>query len=182
MAHGLYKELLLVKDERRRDFVSGVLLDLPDYFWKIACSSTGKYHPEFATGEGGLVRHTRAAVKIASELFTIFNLTEREQDLVIISLLIHDGLKKGEVEGKHTAHEHPNLIAEFINRDKYKDMIDAEDLKIITSAVKHHMGQWVKVNYSKVVLEKPKGKIDNFVHMCDYLSSRKFLNIDFDKI
>ena len=31
------------------------------------------------------------------------------------------------------------------------------------------------------VLEKPKTKYQNFVHMCDYLASKKFLNVVFDK-
>ena len=41
---------------------------LPDYFFEVAAASTGKYHPKYAQGEGGLVRHTKAAVKIAYEL------------------------------------------------------------------------------------------------------------------
>ena len=31
------------------------------------------------------------------------------------------------------------------------------------------------------VLEKPKTKYQNFVHMCDYLASRKCLLVPFDK-
>ena len=46
-----------------------VLIELlPDYFFEVPASSTGKYHPKFASGEGGLVRHTKAAVRIAHEL------------------------------------------------------------------------------------------------------------------
>ena len=41
---------------------------LPDYFFEVPASSTGKYHPKFASGDGGLVRHTKAAVRIAYEL------------------------------------------------------------------------------------------------------------------
>jgi len=43
------------------------------------------------------------------------------------------------------------------------------------------MGSW---NYDyklkKVILPKPKGKLQNIIHMCDYLSSRKCFVIDFD--
>ena len=28
----------------------------------------------------------------------------------------------------------------------------------------------------------PKDKYERFVHLCDYLSSKKFLNVDFDGI
>jgi hypothetical protein len=43
------------------------------------------------------------------------------------------------------------------------------------------MGQW---NYDykskKAVLPKPKTGKQFFVHMCDYLASRKFLEVNFD--
>ena len=42
------------------------------------------------------------------------------------------------------------------------------------------MGPW-NTNYKgNEVLPKPKTKYENFVHMCDYLASRKYLNIKFD--
>ena len=41
---------------------------LPNYFFEVPASSTGKYHPEFALGDGGLIRHTKVAVRIAYEL------------------------------------------------------------------------------------------------------------------
>ena len=42
---------------------------LPEYFFEVAASSTGKYHPVYALGVGGLVRHTIAAVEIANEMY-----------------------------------------------------------------------------------------------------------------
>ena len=43
------------------------------------------------------------------------------------------------------------------------------------------MGNWTTDNNGEEVLEKPKTKYQNFVHMCDFLASKKFLNIPFDK-
>ena len=43
------------------------------------------------------------------------------------------------------------------------------------------MGVWTKDYNGVEVLEVPKTKYQNFVHMCDYLASKKFLNIPFDK-
>ena len=31
---------------------------VPDYFWVMPASSTGKYHPDQDAGVGGLVRHS----------------------------------------------------------------------------------------------------------------------------
>ena len=33
--------------------------------------------------------------------------------------------------------------------------------------------------YQEEILPKPKNKYQSFVHMCDYLSSKKFLNVNF---
>lgn len=83
------KEIDYIKNE---DYKRGVkiLLDLlPDYFYEIAASSSGKYHPSYTLGSGGLVRHTKTAVRIAYELLnnktTGFKFTEREKDLILIS-------------------------------------------------------------------------------------------------
>ena len=62
------KEINYVKNANRRKDVKTLIELLPDYFFEVPASSTGKYHPEFALGEGGLVRHTKLAVRIAIEL------------------------------------------------------------------------------------------------------------------
>lgn len=62
------KEISYIKNERIRNSLITILDLLPDYFYHIPASSTGKYHPEFTLGDKGLVRHTKAAVRIAYEL------------------------------------------------------------------------------------------------------------------
>ena len=47
--------------------------------------------------------------------------------------------------------------------------------------IKTHMGVWTTDYNGNEVLEKPKTKYQNFVHMCDYLASRKCLLVPFDK-
>ena len=54
-------EINRIESEDLRSFVRYYLDEYtPDYFWKIGASSSGKYHPVFSQGEGGLVRHTKA--------------------------------------------------------------------------------------------------------------------------
>ena len=43
------------------------------------------------------------------------------------------------------------------------------------------MGYWTTDYDGNEVLEKPKTKYQNFVHMCDYLASRKCILVPFDK-
>ena len=52
----------------------------------------------------------------------------------------------------------------------------------LTKMLKCHMGGWNTNNYSDVVLPKPKNKLENFVHMCDFLASRKVINVKFNDI
>ena len=47
------KELAYIKDEKIRNSLILILEELPDYWFSVPASSTGKYHPKYALGEGG---------------------------------------------------------------------------------------------------------------------------------
>lgn len=115
-------ELTYLKIERYQEDFKYLISNLPSYFFHIAASSTGKYHPSYALGEGGLLRHTKAAVRIAHELLEDpiigDKYTEEEKELMIIALCIHDGLKLGKTEGKYTVFTHPLLAGEYIKENK----------------------------------------------------------------
>ena len=178
------KEYKYIKNDRYRKIAKELVSLLPEYFFKVAASSTGKYHPAFSTGEGGLVRHTKTAIRIAKELLDNNSIghkfTDDVKDLIIISLMIHDGLKHGLTDEKFTKHEHPIIICNYIKENIDKTSLTKEELDFITKVVSSHMGEWNTSSYSSVVLPLPKDKYQRFVHMCDYLSSRKFLDIRFE--
>ncbi len=157
---------------------------LPDYFFHVAASSTGKYHPSYALGEGGLLRHTKAACKIAYELLSNPAIgdkyTSREKDLMIMALALHDGLKLGNPEEKYTRFDHPILMGKYILDNKDKLSINDDECMFLNDCIKTHMGVWIKDYNGNEILEKPKTKYQNFVHMCDYLASRKSILLDFD--
>ena len=173
-------ELDFIQDKRIREVTEKMLENLPEYFFKIPASTTGKYHPEFALGEGGLVRHTKAAVRIAKELFEILPYADTERDMVYSALILHDGCKCGKVESKYTKHEHPIEVCELI-KEIFKEEIDSNEFIMpICELIASHMGKWNTNNWSLVVLPLPKTKLQNFVHMCDYLASRKQLEYKFE--
>jgi 23S rRNA maturation-related 3'-5' exoribonuclease YhaM len=178
------KELNYIKDTNIKESLITILDLLPKYFYEVPASSTGKYHPEFSLGEGGLVRHTKAAVRIAIELFndeSINNFSSHEKDLIVFALTVHDGLKSGEVKSEYTQFDHPILISNFLKEHKNELKLDDKDLSFICKCVETHMGPWTKDYNGNEVLTPPKDKYQRFVHMCDYLASRKFLNIKFDQ-
>ena len=179
-----YDEINYLKNDNLKESLKKLILLLPDYFFHEAASSTGKYHPGYALGDGGLLRHTKAAVRIGYELLqdpSIGNkYTSIEQDLMLIALLFHDGFKRGIKEEKYTRFDHP-LIAAKVVLDHYNEVgLSLEDATFISEAIKTHMGNFTVDYNGNEVLEKPHTKYQNFVHMCDYLASRKCILIPFD--
>ena len=175
------KELTYISDERLRDNAKIILESLPDYFYHIQASSTGKYHPKYSLGEKGLVRHTKAAVTIAYNLFNIYKFDNNTKDLIIISLLIHDGLKHGFEYNKYSKFEHPLLIGELLDKIKDELTLTNDELDSIKKNVASHMGRFNTNNYSDIVLPLPSTVTEKFVHMCDYLASRKQILFEFDE-
>ena len=175
------KELEYISDDRLRNNAIIILDNLPDYFYHIQAASTGKYHPKYALGEKGLVRHTKAAVFIAYTLFDIYKFDEHTKDLIIISLLIHDGLKHGFDKDKYSKFEHPLLIGELLNNIKDKLTLTDEEIKEISDNVSSHMGKFNTNAYSDVVLPLPDTVTKKFIHMCDFLASRKQIVFNFDE-
>lgn len=178
------KELNYIKNESYKEDTKALINLLPDYFFEIPAASTGKYHPSYAQGEGGLLRHTKAAVRIGYELLSNpiigEKYTSNEKDLMLIALLLHDGLKLGKEHNKYTKFDHPILAAEFIEENMDILHFTDEEIEFIGDCIKTHMGPWVTDYDGNEVLEKPHTKYQNFVHMCDYLASRKCLELNFD--
>ena len=181
------EELQMIKDDDIRVAVIEVLKNVKDEFYHAAASSSGKYHPEYALGDGGLYRHTRAAVKIANDILNLewFNkeFTDGDKDIILAALILHDTCKSGrEWDNKYTMHTHPiqagNLVEDILRDTEYRGIGEE-----IARCIRSHMGQWNepgrwnKYN-DRTILPKPE-ELDEFVvHLCDYLASRKYLNVD----
>ena len=65
------KELSYIKNSEILIMTEKAINHLPEYFFSVASSSSGKYHPSFSLGEGGLYRHTKFAVEIAVNLWSL---------------------------------------------------------------------------------------------------------------
>ena len=139
-------ELNYIKSEDLKKSLVVILKSLPDYWYSVPASSTGKYHPEYALGEGGLLRHSKAAMRIGYELLSDpvigEKYNEHEKDLLLISLLVHDGLKSGNPKEKYTRFDHPILMANYILENKDRIGLCEEDAKLCADVIKTHMGYW----------------------------------------
>jgi hypothetical protein len=164
-------ELNDIKDNDLRKFAERVIENAEDYFFTIAASTTGKYHPKFDLGDGGLMRHTRLVEYIAVCEATSRMYSEHDTDLLIIAALAHDIKKLGNNGSRHTVVSHPLIAAEYLEEmhEKYPKLISEEDLKKVCGAVKSHMGQWG----NKDGLPLPKDDFEFALQAADYIASRK---------
>lgn len=168
-----------IEDKYIREILNECLDNAPDYFWEMPASTTGKYHPEYALGEGGLIRHTLSVCYYADSLLSLemFSSLVPSKDYILAACILHDIMKKGKNAKKFTAFEHPEDAAEFVEKVgadlKSISPIYENRSKCIADLIRTHMGQWNTNKYSSVVLKKPTTKLENFVHLCDYIASRK---------
>jgi hypothetical protein len=93
-------ELDYIKDDKIRKFTEATLLKLPDYFFTMAASTSGRYHPKFSLGDGGLIRHTKVAVRLLVDIISLemMKYSDLEKDIMISSTTLHDGKKAGDGE------------------------------------------------------------------------------------
>jgi hypothetical protein len=180
-------ELNYIKDPKIREFTEKALLKLPEYFFIVAASSTAKYHSPVCLGEGGLVRHTKMNVAFAVDLLNnleMFNkYTDIERDIIVAVEILHDGMKHGLNGSKYSVADHPSVLANFARADfGLRQILDEEILNKIISGIETHMGAFNKdYRTKKEILPKPHNGLENFIHLCDYLGSRKYIkDFDFD--
>jgi uncharacterized protein (DUF3820 family) len=60
--------------------------------------------------------------------------------------------------------------------------LNHNELEFIAMCIESHMGQWSTDRKSNVVLPKPVSVYQEFIHLADYLASRKDLTMAFDAI
>lgn len=176
-----------IKDEEIRTFAFILVNDLPDYIWHVGASSTGKYHPAYSLGDGGLMRHQIAVVRFMNFFFELEQFqnefTTKEMDLMRIAGLVHDGRKSGEQSdyerSKFTKFDHPIQMANII-RSFDGQYLSHDDIEFIANCIESHMGQWNTQKRVSTTLPKPLNKYQQIVHLCDYLASRKDLTMAFD--
>lgn len=158
----------LIQNPELRDYTRNFLeTETPEYFKEIPASSTGKYHPKYALGKGGLIRHTIAAVYFGYEISKLEYLcfTQADRDKILCALFLHDTFKQGDgTAAGNTVADHAKIAADKVApKDGY-----------IAGLMLSHMGQW---GYNK-----PGGLKQFVVHLADYLASRKPLGVDFELV
>ena len=169
----------LIANKDIREFVEKFFDEqVPDYFKHVPASSSGKYHPAYALGDGGLCRHVIATVKFIVHITALkyLRIDSIMRDKMIAAAMLHDSFKQGlDGSGGHTVKDHARVAAQEIT--KYASVSNIADTdserSSIARMVATHMGEWGGKT-------QPGNRYEFLVHLADYLASRKDILIDFD--
>lgn len=166
---------LIVNEDLRMAVKSYMEEAVPDYFWTDGASSSGKYHPQFAQGEGGLVRHTKAVVMFAEELLRMSSyayMKEEYKDYVIAACIVHDTMKYGIDKFDKAEYKNHAANAAYYFGEWCRVECGFTCSEFLLNAIAAHMGQW-----STEKEDRPFTNIDRCVHLADYMASRSFIDI-----
>jgi hypothetical protein len=181
----LWAEADKINDEGIKSFTQEALALVHESFFIVPSSSTGKYHPKREIDNGGLAYHTLTVLKVFEEFerneLLAGTMTSEEKDICRAAIILHDSCKNGRsFESKWTLHSHPLLV---------KDMVDIickpEQFELIMKAIASHSGPWTQSldkygapRPGEPTLPLPKSRVEKIVHLCDYVGSRSFIDMD----
>ena len=79
--------------------VSDSLKLVPEYYWYVPSSTTGRWHPKDEREPGGKVLHVCRVVKLLETFIEIYSIPEEYSDLLISAAILHDAFFCG-LEGR----------------------------------------------------------------------------------
>lgn len=169
MKEALYIQIKEIKNKDVQDFVRAALDNAPEGFWHSPCSGTGRYHPPENQGEAGIIRHLIKCVVTAKDLCRYFDLPEKDKDIVLAAIFLHDIKKNGEPWKQSTDMYHGKIAADFLDRFQLKEPEKTQ----IKNCVRYHMGRFTG---SKEDIERASNpdKREFIVQLTDLFCSRKY--------
>ena len=167
-----------------------IIINTPTIYFGASTSSTGKYHPLATNGLSGLVKHSVAVMLTAKDLlenetvsavFRLNKLSPVDKEIFLAAALIHDNAKYGADDLEdlnvkyYTQGNHPRMVKDIAEKAGLYTKLTEEQLPVLNKMlhlIETHMGQWTFVK-NGAPLEKPQNYSQSFIHMCDYIVSRK---------
>jgi len=180
-------ELEKIKHKQIKDTVKKILVeDCPDYICKCSTASGGKYHPSWANGEGGLIRHTKAVCKLTETIMNQMpNYDGMDWDVPYVAALLHDMAKYTEKDQKWSHQDHPILMTKTIGKYYEHQPLAMSELDKMWARISHcvetHMSRWYKDKTGKRLGTEPSSHETYIVAHADYIASQKWIIINFDE-
>ncbi len=162
------KEINKIQEPTIRRFVEEALKIIPDYFWRIPASASGRFHPLDTLGEGGLVLHTLRVFYLVEELAKVFLLKNERLDIVRAAAILHDSYKHGVKDEGHGDKEHPFYPRIHLKKISHLTPYFDEIMDVIET----HQGRW-----GIEPVRMPKTREQWVLHIADFIASRNFVYI-----
>lgn len=164
-----------------QNFVKYTFARVADGFFEKPASSTSKYHPDFAQGDGGLVRHTIKAAEVWDDLWRAYSDKFKDSSVTysmgLAAVLLHDTCKYDrDFSHEYTLSNHDVIAAEFVDEMFIQYFDDQPTDKVlnmytgISNAIRTHHGRWSTVH-------APTSLFDELVFLADYIASRKYVKL-----
>jgi hypothetical protein len=116
------KNLLVAHFENLIDFQTSVYdlvahFPIPEQFWTASASTTGKFHPSFSVGEGGLLRHTMLNMYWCVRWANFRGSKPSDMAVAVGAAALHDSFKGGySKEWTSTVPDHAFIAAAEIRK------------------------------------------------------------------
>ena len=185
----LEKEIQEIKSEDIRKFVEEALAKADPKFWESPCSSSGRRHPPEDNGRGGLIRHIQKRVAVGEQFARRAGFSQRELDMALAGIILHDICKKGIPWGENTDYTHGFIASQWLEQFK---LGDETAKRIILNAIRYHMAPWcyvvdpLKETFSKKEMEEnlnetrralvAPSRVELVVREGDYWASRETIS------
>lgn len=168
--------------ESMRLYCEDMIQRMPNYTFTMASSTSGKYHNPSQLTAGGQLKHVLQCLETLNYILNLEYIQEKipqkkKRDCMRVAMCLHDSQKCG--DGSYTVHEHPLLAAEWVRTTKVQHDIKQGLKDYIAALISSHSGQWVSSPRSNIELPKPMNDEEFIIHLCDYLSSRKNIEMAF---
>lgn len=166
------EDLTLISDPAYREFAVACLKEAPLEFWLYPASVLE--YPKWACGEGGLIWHTKATIRIALDLLKAFPELEPEKDAIITALLLHDTCKINSETGKMD-NNHPLLTRK--QYEKFADMLPAGAYDEIMTIIETHEGVFGPLDALRMAPAIPE-RISTalLVHLANYIAGQGWIS------
>lgn len=163
--------------EGMRLYCADMAEQIPDYFFTMPSSTSGKFHNATQCLLHGQVYHAIMFGTIMNYLLSLKCNREKfkspiQRDAMRCTAILHDAIKCGWDGSQYTVHEHPMLAGQWIRETHVEHDVDDTIKERIACMVERHSGSWTTSKYSTVVLPEPENEMEILVHECDILSSR----------
>lgn len=185
--HDLDDEIDMIQRDDLRVLIVRCLAAAPAEFWTAAAGTSSNRHPGYARASRGIIRHTRAVVRITRHLLEDIGLNtdDHEWQVTIAAAILHDICLRDD-NSRSSRPDHPlrgaDLI-ETIGRGMVRDQaIKTSTVRVVSSLVACHMGRHQGLR-RHIDLPRPLTRIERILSQAVYLASCRdiiVVNIDDD--